>query len=111
MSDKIIVTVDDWKAGSDAIRSLTRERDELRAEVERLVMQHENLSRECLGQYELMSAEVERLQAKVDDLTNAATTAKNLLSRKQPHSVADVDGDAWEAWAVLEAALVNDKEC
>jgi hypothetical protein len=48
------------------------------------------------------------LLAKVDDLTNAATTAKNLLSRKQPHSVADVDGDAWEAWAVLKAALVSD---
>ena len=47
----------------------------------------------------------DELRAKVDDLTNAATTAKNLLSRKHPHSVADVDGDAWEAWAVLEAAL------
>ena len=57
-----------------------------------------------------MLDQIRELRTKVDDLTNAATTAKNLLSRKHPHSVADVDGDAWEAWAVLEAALVSDKE-
>jgi hypothetical protein len=39
----------------------------LNTENARLVMQHENLSRECLGQYELMSAEAERLRALVQE--------------------------------------------
>jgi len=77
--------------------------DELRAEVERLHRDNRVLM-------ESHAEARDRLRAQVDDLTNAATTAKNLLSRKHPHSVADVDGDAWEAWAVLEAALVSDKE-
>jgi len=61
-----------------------------------------------LAAIQKVQRERDELRAKVDDLRNAATTAKNLLSRKHPHSVADVDGDAWEAWAVLEAALVSE---
>lgn len=80
--------------------NVQRERDELRAALE-----------DEQRRASFFASENRRLEAEVNDLTNAATTAKNLLSRKHPNSVADCDGDAWEAWAVLEAALVNDKEC
>jgi len=75
---------------------LRRERDELRAELE--------TARAALAT-EMRFHDQARTER--DDLINAATTAKNLLSRKHPNSVADCDGDAWEAWAVLEAALAD----
>jgi len=76
--------------------------EELRAEIEALKKERDDLLDKA---WQASTAGFDELRARVDDLTNAATTAKNLLSRKHPHSVADVDGDAWEAWAVLEAAL------
>lgn len=97
-----------------AVDQLVIARDELRAEVGQLKAERASDDTEIgmlRTKVELRRRERDELRAKVDDLTNAATTAKNLLSRKHPHSVADVDGDAWEAWAVLEAALVSDKEC
>jgi hypothetical protein len=49
----------------EEIRVLAQEKVQ---EIERLRTQHENLSRECLGQYELMSAERERLLVEAADL-------------------------------------------
>jgi chromosome segregation ATPase len=76
-----------------------------RAEVERLVMQHENLSRECLGQYELMSAEVERLKEEMAEWESAHMAVAELRGLVESHM--DTARGQWECVDQLAQARAD----
>lgn len=94
------------------VAEMQPELGKLKTENERLVMQHENLSRECLGQYELMSAEVERLREERDNAIDAEKIALREIGAEVERLRADNRGlsETIGEWQEIHGTFVANPE-
>ena len=88
------------EAAERELDRLRAERDDWRAAHHERFAELQAVCRDRDGQVDT----VVRLRA-------ALQQARDLLTKNQPHSIADTDGDAWEAWAVIEKALNGPQVC